>query len=119
MIDSVNKTKSNKPIIGLLLSLSSIFFCCISFTISPQNFEELPFSEPLWLLSQFLLCLAGLIPLIGAILGILSLRKDETNRSISITAVVMGILSFIISLLMLGYTLFFSALALAWLDAMP
>ena len=79
-MDQVTQPKSNKPIIGLLLSLSSIFFCCLSFMISPQNYEELPFSEPLWIFSQILLCLAGLVPFIGTILGILSLRKGEANR---------------------------------------
>ncbi len=100
--------KSNRPLIALILSLSSIFFCCISFVVSsPNNFDAYVANAPAWYIAQALMCLAGILPLIGAILGGLSLRAKESNRNFALVALIIGILAFILSLLILGYVMVF------------
>ena len=100
--------KSNRPIVALLLSLSSIFFCCISFVVNnPNGFDAFMEKDPLWYVAQALMCVAALLPLAGAILGILSLRAGEGNRNLSIAAIVIGVLAFILAVLILGYVLLF------------
>jgi hypothetical protein len=118
MTEQTLQPKSNKPIIGLLLSLSSTLFCCISFMIIPQNTASLPTDSVLWILSQVLMCVATLLPLIGTILGFISLQKNETNRQLAIAALVIGTLSFILTASILAFNLFFAGLAYAWLQAM-
>lgn len=100
--------KSNRPIIALLLSLSSVFFCCISFAVNnPNGFDAFMANSPLWYVAQALMCVAGLLPLAGAILGGLSLRAGEANRNLSIAAVGIGVLAFILAALIFAYVLFF------------
>lgn len=100
--------KSSRPVIALLLSLSSIFFCCISFLVSnPNNFDAFMDNNPAWYIAQVLMCLAGILPLIGAILGGLSLRAREGNRNLAIAALTLGVVAFIGSALILGYVLIF------------
>lgn len=100
--------KSNRPLIALALSLSSIFFCCISFLVSnPNNFDAYMENNPAWYIAQALMCLAGILPLIGAILGGLSLRAGESNRSLALIALVVGLLGFIGSVLVTGYVMVF------------
>lgn len=109
--------KSNKPIIGLILSSSSILFCCVSFMITPQNTEAVPMNSTIWVVSQVLMCIAALLPFIGTILGFISLQKNESNRPIAIAALVIGTLSFIITAAISAFNLFFAGLAYAWLQA--
>lgn len=100
--------RSKRPLIALLLSLSSIFFCCISFLVSsPNNFDAFVAGNPAWYIAQALMCLAALLPLSGAILGGLSLRAGESNRNLAIAALVIGILGFIVATLIFGYVLTF------------
>ena len=106
--ESAASKKSNRPLIALLLSLSSIFFCCISFAISsPNDFDAFMENNPAWYVAQALMCLAGILPLIGAILGVLSLRAGESNRNFALAALVVGIIAFIWSVLVTGYVLTF------------
>lgn len=119
MTEQTTQPTSNKPIIGLILSISSIFFCCISIGITPQNVEALPTTSFLWILSQILMCVAVVLPLAGAVLGFMSLRNNETNRQLAVTALVIGILSFITTAAILAFNLFFAGLAYAWLQSMP
>ncbi|MBI3165718.1 MAG: hypothetical protein IPG44_09340 [Anaerolineales bacterium] len=106
--ESAAPKKSNRPLVALLLSISSIFFCCLSFLISnPNNFDAYMENNPAWYIGQALMCLAGLLPLIGAILGGLSLRAGETNRNFAIAALVVGIIAFIGSALITGYVMTF------------
>ncbi len=103
-----SQKKSNRPIIALLLSLSLVFFCCISFAVNnPNGFDAFIENNPLWYVAQALMCVAGLLPLMGAILGGLSLRAGEANQNLSIAAVVIGVPAFILALLIFGYVLFF------------
>ena len=102
------KKKSNRPLIALLLSLSSIFFCCVSFLVNnPNGFDAFMENNPLWYVAQALMCVAGLLPLTGAILGGLSLRAGDSNRNLSIAALVIGIPAFIMALLIFGYVMTF------------
>ena len=104
----VEPKKSNRPIIALLFSLSSIFFCCISFIVSnPNGFDAFMENNPAWYIAQALMCLAGILPLIGAILGGLSLRAGESSRNLAIAALVIGILGFIMAILIFGYVMTF------------
>ena len=104
----VEPKRSNRPIIALLLSLSSFFFCCISFLVSnPNNFDAFMANDPVWYIAQALMCLAGILPLIGAILGGLSLRAGGVNRNLAIAALVIGILGFIMAVLIFGYVMTF------------
>jgi hypothetical protein len=103
-----SQKKSNRPIIALLLSLSSVLFCCISFAVNnPNGFDAYMENSPLWYVAEALMCVAALLPLAGAILGVLSLRAGESNRNLSITAIVIGISAFILATLFLAYVLFF------------
>lgn len=119
MTEQEIQPKSNKPIIGLILSLSSTLMCCLSIGITPQNVEALPTTSVLWILSQVLMCVAVILPLAGAILGFMSLQKNELNRQLAIAALVVGILSFITTAAILAFNLFFAGLAYAWLQSMP
>lgn len=115
----MTQPKSNKPIIGLILSLSSTLFCCISIGITPQNVEDFPTTSFLWTLSQVLMCVAVVLPLSGAILGFMSIQKNEANRQLAVAALAIGILSFITTAAILAFNLFFAGLAYAWLQSMP
>jgi hypothetical protein len=119
MTEQQIQPKPNKPIIGLILSLSSTFLCCISIGITPQNGEAVPMNSVLWILSQVLMCVAVILPLVGAILGFMSLQKNEANRQLAIAALIIGILSFITTAAILAFNLFFAGLAYAWLQSMP
>jgi len=103
-----SQKKSNRPIIALLLSFSSVFFCCISFAVNnPNGFDAFMAKSPLWYAAQALMCVAGLLPLAGAILGGFSLRAREANLNLSIAAVVIGVLAFLLAALIFAYVLFF------------
>lgn len=106
---TVETTKrSNRPLIAFLLSLSSIFFCCVSFLVSnPNNFDAFMQNNPAWYIAQALMCLAGILPLSGAILGGLSLRAGENNRNLAIAGLVIGIIGFIVATLIFGYVMTF------------
>lgn len=105
---STSHARSNRPIIALILSLSSFFFCCVSFLVSsPNNLDAFMANDPAWYIAQVLMCLAGILPLIGAILGGLSLRAGEGNRNFALVALVVGILGFIWALLVFGYVMTF------------
>ena len=107
-IQTEARKKSNRPIVALLFSLSSFFFCCISFLVNnPNGFDAFMENNPLWYVAQALMCVAALLPLAGAILGGLSLRAGDSNRNLSIAAVVIGIPAFILALLIFGYVLIF------------
>lgn len=107
-IQAETRKKSSRPIIALLLSLSSLFFCCASFLVNnPNGFEAFMENSPLWYVAQALMCVAALLPLTGAILGDLSLRAADANRNLSIAAIVIGIPAFILALLIFGYVLIF------------
>ena len=102
------KKKSNRPVLALLLSLSSLFFCCASFLVNnPNGFDAFMKNSPLWYVAQALMCVAALLPLTGAILGGFSLRAADANRNLSIAAIVIGIPAFILALLIFGYVLIF------------
>ncbi len=104
----VTLKKSNRPLAALLLSLSSMFFCCVSILVSnPNNFDAYMENNPAWYIAQALMCLAGILPLIGAILGGASLRAKEANRNMAFAALVIGIIAFIWSALVTGYVLTF------------
>lgn len=100
--------KSKRSIIALLLSLSSFFFCCVSFLVnSPNGFDAFMENNPIWYIAQALMCVAAILPLIGAVLGILSLRADEANRNIAIASIAIGIPLFILTTLIFGYVMVF------------
>jgi hypothetical protein len=100
--------KSNRPIIAFLLSLSSLFFCCISFAVNnPNGFDAFMANNPLWYVAQALMCVAAILPLSGSVLGILSLRAGETNRNLAIAALAIGLPSFLLTTLIFLYVLFF------------
>ncbi len=100
--------KPNRPIVALLFSLSSIFFCCISFVVNnPNGFDAFMDKNPLWYVAQALMCVAALLPLAGVFLGVLSLRAGDAKRPLSIAAIVIGVLAFILAVLILGYVLLF------------
>lgn len=100
--------KSNRPIAALILSLSSIFFCCVSFLVNnPNGFDAYMEGNPLWYVAQALMCLAAVLPLIGAILGGLSLRAGEGNRSLAIASIVVGAPAFLLAALIFGYVMVF------------
>ena len=100
--------RSNRPIAALLLSLSSFFFCCISVLVNnPNGFDAFMEGKPSWYIAQALMCLAALLPLIGASLGILSLRAGEINRNLAIAAIVLGVIGFFESLGIFGYVMVF------------
>ncbi len=106
--EDVIRNKSNRPLIALLLSFSSFFFCFVSFLVSsPNNFDAFMENNPAWYIAQALMCLAGILPLIGAILGGLSLRAGVGNRNLAIAALVVGLIAFIGSALMIGYVMTF------------
>ena len=107
-MDQSSSKKSNRPILALLLSLSSFLFCCISFAVNnPNGFDAFMESNPLWYVAQTLMCVAALLPLAGAVLGILSLRAGESNRNLAIAAIVVGIPAFILTTLIFLYVLLF------------
>lgn len=64
-------------------------------------------NNPAWYIAQALMCLAGILPLSGAILGGLSLRAGENNRNLAIAALVIGIIGFIVATLIFGYVMTF------------
>lgn len=100
--------RSNRPIVALLLSLSSFFFCCISFMVNnPNGFDAYMENNPIWYIAQALMCVAMLLPLVGAFLGVLSLRSGETNRNLAMAAVVIGILAFLATAAIFGYVMVF------------
>ena len=100
--------KSNRPIIALLFSLSSIFFCCASFIVNnPNGFDAYMENSPLWYVAQALMCAAALLPLTGAVLGILSLWAGDSNRNLSIVAIVLGVLAFCLATMLILYVLSF------------
>lgn len=64
-------------------------------------------NNPAWYIAQALMCLAGILPLSGAILGGLSLRAGENNRNLAIAGLVIGIIGFIVATLIFGYVMTF------------
>ena len=100
--------RSNRPVVALLLSLSSVFFCCISFMVNnPNDFDAFTEGNPLWYVAQALMCVAAILPLSGAVLGGLALRAGESNRNLAIAALVIGIPAFILATLIFGYVMTF------------
>jgi hypothetical protein len=53
------------------------------------------------------MCVAAILPLVGAILGILSLRANEANRNIAMASIAIGLPLFILATLIFGYVMFF------------
>ena len=103
-----SQPKSRRPVIALLLSLSSLLFCCAYFAVNPEGFDHLSSGAytPLVLASQALLCVGALLPLAGTVLGFLSLKANEANRNMSIAAIVFGLPAFILSAAIFGFMLF-------------
>lgn len=74
---------------------------------NPNGFDAYMENNPVWYIAQALMCVAMLLPLAGAFLGVLSLRSGETNRNLAIAAVVVGILAFLGTAALFGYVMVF------------
>lgn len=91
-----SQPKSKRPLVALILALSSAIFCGIPFAIGLMTKDSLFIywgNFPLWIFAESVLCVGALVTLTGVIVAGISLARKDENKVMAIAAIPFGIIA--------------------------